>query len=62
MALKRSCGVILCLIITIFGTQFSVLLDGTMQFFLQLTSFNDGVATCTPKFEHENCASLHALL
>ena len=33
MALTRSCGVILCLIITIFGTQFSMLLDETMQFF-----------------------------
>ena len=33
MALKRSCGGILCLKITIFEMHFSVLLDGTVQFF-----------------------------
>ena len=28
---------------------------------LQLTHFNDDVATCTPEFERENFASLYAL-
>ena len=55
-----SCGVILCLKITILNAIFPALRWNSADF-LQFTSFNDDVVTCTPESERDNCASLHAL-
>ena len=60
MALKLSCGVILCLNKPFLKRNFRCFKMGQCSF-LQFTNFNDGVATCTPECERENCASLHTL-